>query len=146
MENETEEHWCYNCPNTQSVCKYTIEILNKIYPDKTFENTKRFFLVGFENDDYEIDEICLETFYDTIYSQRNPLYTIKAPHNQPNTNKLTKSLQPISDQKNVYRKNDNEKRNRKTANTTSFKNMYAEKHPTDKDTTENTHNRKYTLT
>ena len=77
---------------------------------------------------------------------RHHILPTKRPHNQPNTDKLTKTLQPTSDQKNVYRKNDNEKRNRKTANTTSFKNMYAEKHPADKDTIENTHNNKYTLT
>ena len=77
---------------------------------------------------------------------RRHILPTKSPHNQPNTNKLTKTLQPTSDQKNVYRKNDNKKRNRKTTNTTIYKNMYAEKHLADKDTIENTYNKKNTLT
>ena len=68
-----EEHWFYNCPNTQIVCKYTKEILDKIYPDKTFENTKRFFLMSIEKGKYKLGEICLETLYDPIYYQRNAL-------------------------------------------------------------------------
>ena len=70
---ETPEHWFYACRDTQALCHKTITILNKTYPDETFQNNLRFFLLGFEDNDHGIGETILETFYETLQYVRNKL-------------------------------------------------------------------------
>ena len=76
-DRETLSHMIYSCEKVQPLIKYTIFLLNKIYPSsKPFKNTFKFYLFGFvENaQKFYIGNLLLDELLYYVYSMRMKAY------------------------------------------------------------------------